>query len=129
MADKLLWFDLASLTSNIDASEVRDVAAVRNQLRDDIDALLDNVLMGMVVHTVTAGEAAANQVDIDTGYGSVPTGPVLVQVRSAAGICKSGSDEVITLLAAPDAGTVRIANGGAVFALAADDVVHLIAIP
>lgn len=74
-------------------------------------------------HTVTAGEDAAGQVDIDTGWGVAIAGPVLVTIVNSSGAVKTG-DVVVTKLTGGDLGKVRVADGTGT-AVAATDVIHI----
>jgi hypothetical protein len=75
-------------------------------------------------HTVTAGEAAANLVDIDTGWSVGPASFSYAIRRDTTNIAQHGSDEVISI---PSAGTVRIADGGATYNTTADDIIYFTA--
>jgi hypothetical protein len=78
--------------------------------------------MFTIAHTVTAGEAAANLADIDTGWGVNPLSFAYVITR--AGIVVSGKDEVTTI-GTGGAGTIRIADGAATYVTTQNDVIYL----
>lgn len=75
-------------------------------------------------HTVTAGEAAANLVDLDTGWSVGPASFHYAIRRDTTNIAQHGSDEVISI---PSAGTVRIADGAATYNTTADDIIYFTA--
>ena len=77
-----------------------------------------------VAHTVTSGEASANQVDIDTGFGEAPTGKIINVLRSGVDVKE---DAIVSNLTAGDAGKVRIADGGATYNTTAGDIIYLFA--
>jgi hypothetical protein len=75
-------------------------------------------------YTVTAGDAAANLLDIDTGWGVNPVSFSYFILSS--NIVVSGKDEVVTI-GTGGAGQIRIADGAATYNTVQNDVVYLIA--
>lgn len=70
-------------------------------------------------HTVTAGEATANLVDIVTGLADLTLANVAVTVTRAGSIVTA--DAVIT---EPVAGTIRVADGGVTYNVTAGDKIN-----
>lgn len=91
------------------------------QLRVELGSLKDNlggtgdVASGQ--HTVTAGEATANQVDIVTGLSDLTLANCAVSVRRAGTLTGS---PVIT---EPSAGTLRVADNSTTYDVTAGDVI------
>jgi hypothetical protein len=75
-------------------------------------------------YTVSAGDAAANLLDIDTGWGVNPVSFSYFILSS--NIVVSGKDEVVTI-GTGGAGQIRIADGAATYNTVQNDVVYLIA--
>jgi hypothetical protein len=75
-------------------------------------------------HTVTAGEASANQVDLDTGFAAAPS-VVLYDVYRAG--VKVTADAIMSRLSAGDLGKIRIADGGVTYNTTENDVIELTA--
>jgi len=99
--------------------------ALSSQANGEIEYLLPAQANPMFTqaHTVDAGEAAANLVDINTGWGVNPV--AISYVITRAGIVVSGKDEVVTI-GTGGAGIVRIADGGATYNTTLNDVIYLI---
>jgi hypothetical protein len=102
--------------SNLD--EMSPIA--RAQLQVELDALEEaqgaggeGIAFGQ--HTVTAGEASANQVDIDTGLADTSLANIAVTVSRSGSIVTD--DAVIT---EPSAGTIRVADGSSYNTTAGD---------
>lgn len=75
----------------------------------------------VVQHTVTAAEAAANLADISVGPIANIARQIIVIKESTGGVLTLGA--TVTL---PSVGTVRVADTGAVFDLAENDVITLL---
>lgn len=91
------------------------------QLRVELDALAAaGATAGVFAsgqHTVTAGEASANQVDIVTGLANLDIADTAVSVYRSGSLVTS--DAVIT---EPSAGTIRIADGSTYNTTAGDKI-------
>lgn len=104
----------------IEAAATNDATA-KVRLSATVEA---NLKTFVKAHTVTAGEATANQADIDTGFAAAPE---VFQVQ----ILRSGvdvkADAVVTALGGGDLGKIRVADGAATYSITAGDVIHLVA--
>lgn len=77
-----------------------------------------------IAHTVTSGEASANQADIDTSFAAAPDVFLVQILRSGVDVKE---DAVVTALGSGDVGKIRVADGGATYSVTAGDVIHLLA--
>lgn len=75
-------------------------------------------------YTAVAGDDTTGYYDCDTGFGVAPDG-WNVQVYRAGVDVKN--DAIITALGGGDAGKIRVADGGATYAVTANDVIMLMA--
>lgn len=88
-----------------------EIGALRDSLTGDSDDIANGV------HTVTAGEAAAGQVDIVTGLGDIQVAQAAITVVRAGS--RVTADAVIT---EPTPGTIRIADGSTYNTTAGDTI-------
>lgn len=103
--------------------EMSPMAAI--QLRVELEAIQDSAAFGGTSntasgqHTVTAGEATANLVNIVTGL------PDITLANCAVSVFRAGTnvtaDAVIT---EPSAGTIRVADGGVTYNTTAGDIIN-----
>jgi hypothetical protein len=110
--------------SNLD--EMSPIA--RAQLQVELDAFEagqgaggEGIAYGQ--HTVTAGEATANQADIVTGLADTSVANIAVSVSRAGSLVTA--DAVIT---EPSAGTIRVADGAVTYDMTAGDIITWFAI-
>jgi predicted RecA/RadA family phage recombinase len=75
-------------------------------------------------HTVTAGEASANQADIATAFAEAPDGWIVQIYRAGVDV---KSDAIITALSGGDLGKIRVADGAATYAVTENDVINVLA--
>lgn len=91
------------------------------QLRVEIDAIIADLTVDSVAygqHTVTAGEATANQADIVTGLADLTLASCAVTIR------RSGTNVTTdAVLSEPTPGTLRVADGGTTYNVTAGDII------
>lgn len=77
------------------------------------------------VVTAVAGDDTAGYVDFDTGWGAAPDWFSAHVLRAGVNVTE---DAAITALGGGDLGKIRVADGGATYAVTADDVIYVQAI-
>lgn len=88
------------------------------------DAILASKLYA-TAYTCVADDDTANLKDINTGFAVAPTMWLVKILRAGVDVT---DDAIVTALGGGDAGKVRVADGGATYAVTANDVIHLLAI-
>lgn len=133
--EKLYWDSTNEVLTNVPASNKYVGIAVEDAGNSAAEA---KILLGhtfeqaglsggkfyMASSTVSAGEATANQKDINTGLGAQLTFWNVQVYRSGVDV---KADAVVTALSSGDAGKLRVADGAATYNMTAGDVIHVVA--